>query len=235
MNFEHDRPTPDPDINAVQRAGKDSSYAQLAGPNGDFAVPTISELGLKPVTTPHRGGETIARQMLDDIISNEEYTAKFEKPKTAPTAFSPQATTLLSPHLHFGSISCREFYWRVRDVVDKFKGKASQPPTSLTGQLLFRDMYFGAQATLGYSFGQTVGNSHCRFIPWHLPSKVDPESKRITGEYTINSREAERWFQAWKHGRTGFPWIDGLMRQLKREGWIHHLVRTPKLLHVTLN
>ncbi len=163
--------------------------------------------------------------MLDDIIADTHYTATFEKPKTAPTAFDPQATTLLSPHLHFGSISVREIYWRTQDVVDSFKGHASQPPTSLTGQLIFRDMYFGAQAKLGWAFGQTVGNSHCRFIPWHLPSKADPATRLVTGEYLRDSPLAEKWFQAWKYGRTGFPWIDGLMRQLRYEGWIHHLGR----------
>ena len=182
------------------------------------------EMGLKPASTPHRGGETVALRMLDDIIRNEVYTATFEKPKTAPTAFSPQATTLLSPHLHLGSLSCREFYWRVQDVVGKYKGKASQPPVSLTGQLLFRDMYFGAQAKLGWWFGQTEGNSHCRFIPWHLRSKLD-ENGLITGSYTVDSPVAEEWFQRWKYGKTGFPWIDAVMRQLRVEGWIHHLAR----------
>lgn len=163
--------------------------------------------------------------MLDTIIANEEYTATFEKPNTAPTDFEPQATTLLSPHLHFGSLSVREFYWRVQDVVDSYSGKASQPPVSLTGQILFRDMYFGAQAALGYSFGQTLYNSHCRFIPWHLPSIVDHETKLVTGEYHVDAPQAEEWFQRWKYGRTGFPWIDALMRQLRQEGWIHHLGR----------
>ena len=102
--------------------------------------------------------------------------------------------------------------------------KASQPPVSLTGQLLFRDMYFAAQAQLGWSFGQTVGNSHCRFVPWHLRSKLDDENM-ITGEYEIDSEDAEEWFQRWKFGRTGFPWIDAVMRQLRQEGWIHHLAR----------
>ena len=151
--------------------------------------------------------------------------ATFEKPKTAPTAFDPVATTLLSPHLHFGSLSCREFYWRVQDVVDSYKGRASQSPTSLTGQLLFRDMYFGAQASLRRCFGQTYNNSHCRFIPWHLPSIVDENTKLITRKYTVDSPTAEIWFKRWKCGRTGFPWIDALMRQLKHEGWIHHLGR----------
>jgi cryptochrome len=113
-------------------------------------VPTLEELGFPVATLRHRGGETVALESLGRTIANEDYTATFEKPKTAPTAFQPQATTLLSPHLHFGSLSIREFYWRVQDVVDKYKSKASSPPVSLTGQLLFRDMYFGAQAALGH-------------------------------------------------------------------------------------
>ena len=185
----------------------------------------MQELGFPAATTVHRGGESIALQMLDAIIANENYTATFEKPKTAPTAFEPQSTTLLSPHLHFGSLSIREFYWRVHDVVEAYSGKASQPPVSLTGQLLFRDMYFGAQASLGFAFGQTLYNSHCRFMPWHLPSKVDHATKRVTGKYHIDDPVAEEWLQRWKYGRTGFPWIDALMRQLRQEGFIHHLGR----------
>lgn len=188
----------------------------------------MAELGLKPATTQHRGGETVALSALDAILADKTYTATFEKPNTAPTAFSPPATTLLSPHLHFGSLSCRLFYWGVQDIVDSYRAdghKPSLPPTSLTGQLLFRDMYFGAQAKLGYGFAQTVGNPKCRFIPWHLPSVIDASSGRATGDYHIDSAVAEEWFQRWKFGRTGFPWIDGLMRQLRQEGWIHHLGR----------
>lgn len=30
----------------------------------------------------------------------------------------------------------------------------------------------------------------------------------------------------WKfQGKTGFPWIDAIMTQLRQEGWIHHLAR----------
>jgi cryptochrome len=225
LRFTHTQPEPLPDYNAAHRDSGDRSYTQISGQNSDFSVPTCEELGIKRASTPHKGGESIALQMLEEIIQNEEYTATFEKPKSSPAAFEPQSTTLLSPHLHFGSLSCREFYWRVQDVVDKYKGKASTPPTSLTGQLLFRDMYFGAQAALGYAFGQTVGNPECRFIPWHLPSEIDPETKLITGNYQIDNQQAEEWFKRWKFGRTGFPWIDALMRQLRAEGWIHHLGR----------
>lgn len=213
-------------MNAEHRSRSNQTYATIAGPNGDFAIPTLEELGLQAATTPHRGGETVALKALDAIIADERYTATFEKPKTAPTAFAPQSTTLLSPHMHFGSLSCREFYWRVQDVVSSYRGRdASHPPVSLTGQLLFRDMYFSAHAAIGGVFGQTEGNAHCRFLPWHLPSKVDADTGLATGAYTVDSALAEAWFVRWKEGRTGFPWIDALMRQLAHEGWIHHLGR----------
>ncbi|KAI4248483.1 MAG: hypothetical protein L6R40_001044 [Gallowayella cf. fulva] len=227
LDFEQTQPSPKPDINSIQRDSEEKSYTSLSGPNNDFAVPTMSELGLKPATTPHRGGETLALAALDALIANEHYTTTFSKPETAPTAFSPQSTTLLSPHHHFGSLSVRLLYWRVQDLINKpeNKKKASTIPTNLIGQLLFRDMYFAAQAALGYSFAQTYNNPTARFIPWHLPSQIDHHTDLVTGAYTIDSHQAETWFQRWKFGRTGFPWIDALMRQLRQEGWIHHLGR----------
>jgi len=224
LDFDQERPSQQPDFQH-DRTRADGSYSQLAGPNSDFAIPTLQELGIPEATSHIRGGEIEALKQLKTILDNKKYTATFAKPDTAPTAFEPQSTTLLSPHLHFGSLSIREFWWGVQDVLKDYKGKHSEPPTSLTGQLLFRDMYFGAQANLGYTFSQTLYNSHCRLIPWHLPSKVDHKTQRVTGEYHIDSAEAEEWFQKWKYGRTGFPWIDALMRQLRQEGWIHHLGR----------
>jgi hypothetical protein len=45
-------------------------------------VPTLEELGMKPATSPHRGGETKALRVLDDYLKNEEAVVTFEKPKT---------------------------------------------------------------------------------------------------------------------------------------------------------
>ena len=226
LDFEPEVPSAEPDWNDIQRNKPDESYLKLSGPEGDFAPPTMQELGLKEAMGPHRGGETLALKALDKIIADKDYTATFEKPKTAPTDFNPQSTTLLSPHHHFGSLSIRLFYWRVQEVLKNYpKGKASSPPANLIGQLLFRDMYFGAQAKLGYSFSQTYNNPDCRFIPWHLPSKINPSNSLTTGSYNVDSEEAEVWFQRWKDGKTGFPWIDAAMRQLRQEGWIHHLAR----------
>ncbi|KAK4541395.1 hypothetical protein LTR36_007996 [Oleoguttula mirabilis] len=229
LDFAQTQPDVSSDINAKYRNGEEGSYnSGVAGPNGDFAVPTLDELGMKPATTPHRGGESIILQKLEAILSDEEYTGTFEKPKTSPAAFEPQSTCLTSPYLHFGALSCRYFYHRVEQIAEKRRQtnkSVSVPPTSLTGQLLFRDMYFAAQAALGWSFGQTYNNSHCRFVPWHLPSKIDLKTKLITGGYEVNDVQKEMEFQRWATGKTGFPWIDAIMRQLNIEGWIHHLAR----------
>jgi cryptochrome len=225
------------DYNAVQRTGNQDGAEQysagLMGPNRDFGVPTLEEMGFDPtsVTSPHRGGETAGLQLLAQHVANEEYIATFEKPATAPTAFDPPATTVLSPHMHFGSVSCRKFFWDVQDVVDKRqkqKKHVSKQPVNIAGQLLFRDMYFAAHCAVGIQFGQTYGNPVARFVPWHLQSRheVAEDGQVVSdGTYVVDDPKAEEYFQRWKHGRTGFPWIDALMRQLKQEGWIHHLGR----------
>ena len=223
----------EPDLNAPYRTTEDTQYSQIMGPYNTFSVPTLEEIGIDPAqaTTPHRGGESAALERLADCVSNEEYIGRFEKPQTSPAAFSPQSTMLLSPHLHFGSISVRKIWWDVQAVLEarKQQKKQNSPmPTNLPGQLLFRDMYFAAQAALGHRFAQTRGNKIARFIDWHLPSNY---SQGFGGEYLVNgtynrdNEQAEEWFRRWKEGRTGFPWIDALMRQLRQEGWIHHLGR----------
>ncbi|UKZ66991.1 uncharacterized protein TrAtP1_008155 [Trichoderma atroviride] len=148
-----------------------------------------------------------------------------KSPRQAQPSSSRSPPRSSPPFFHFGALSVRLFYWRVHEVVESYGKGASTPPASLIGQVLFRDMYFAAQAALGQSFAQTATNAYCRFIPWHLPSKRDPETGFTTGDYHIDKPEAEEWFQRWKAGVTGFPWIDALMRQLKQEGWIHHLGR----------
>lgn len=231
---QHEEPPSNPDFNAKWRTLKDKGYTKLAGPRGDFAIETLEELGFPPATTPHRGGETLALQKLDEVMADVAYAATFRKPQTSPAAFSPQSTTLLSPFLHFGALSVRLFYHRAEEAVKKHKGGSSQPPESLTGQLLFRDMYFAAQAALGHAMTQTGYNSVVRFVPWHLPSKfeksesvTDSKTKEIAvpGEYVVDSKKADEWFQRWAAGTTGFPWIDALMRQLRHDGWMHHLGR----------
>ncbi|KAJ1408554.1 FAD binding domain of DNA photolyase-domain-containing protein [Ochromonadaceae sp. CCMP2298] len=55
-----------------------------------------------------------------------------------------------------------------------------------------------------YNVPTLKGNPRCKQIPWQ--------------------RDAHK-LELWKMGRTGFPFIDAIMTQLRLEGWIHHLAR----------
>jgi len=170
-----------------------------------YDVPSLSELNVKeeelfPCLYP--GGEKEGLQRLDEQINMKRasWVRNFEKPKTSPNALSP-ATTVLSPHLRFGTVSARIFYWKLEDI---YKGsKRSQPPVSLHGQLLWRDFFYTAGATVK-NFDKMKGNPICKQIPWG-------DDKEL--------------LDAWAHARTGYPFIDAIMTQLRREGWIHHLAR----------
>lgn len=49
--------------------------------------------------------------------------------------------------------------------------------------------------------------------------KGNPKCKQIDWD------DDEEKLNKWKEGKTGFPFIDAIMTQLKSEGWIHHLAR----------
>ena len=83
-------------------------------------------------------------------------------------------------------------------------------------------------------------NQLCRYIDWKLSNEYDKEENEIVPRPKREDVAEER-LAAWREGRTGFPsvmtdlrcvqadrapsWIDACMRQLKHEGWIHHLAR----------
>ncbi|PRD32433.1 UNVERIFIED_CONTAM: Cry1 [Trichonephila clavipes] len=170
-----------------------------------YRVPTLKELNvneseLNPCLYP--GGETEALQRLEQMISKEDYICKFEKPNTSPNSLKP-STTVLSPYMKFGCLSARTFYYKVREVYLKSKKGYTKPPVSLHGQLFWREFFY----TVGSAtpkFDQMVGNPICVQIPWI---------------------ENDVFLQAWANARTGYPFIDAIMTQLRKEGWVHHLAR----------
>lgn len=86
------------DVNDELREGgttdRDQSYESFAGPKGDFAVPTMEELGYT-ATSSIRGGESRAHKVLDAFMKNKKQVAEFRKPKTSPAAFNPAESASL--------------------------------------------------------------------------------------------------------------------------------------------
>lgn len=81
--------------------------------------------------------------------------------------------------------------------------KNTSPSISLYDKLLWREFFYTA-ASNNPRFDRMEGNPICIRIPWDR----NPEA-----------------LAKWAEAKTGFPWIDAIMTQLRQEGWIHHLAR----------
>ena len=125
----------------------------------DQGVPTMPDE--RP--SPFVGGETVGLERMRAHLSRKAWIRTFEKPKTKPNSLEP-STTVLSPYLKFGCVSVRTFWHELQ----KIERQVSQPPTSLTGQLLWREFYY-ASAFCCPNFDQMKGNPICRQIDWIEP------------------------------------------------------------------
>ncbi len=109
------------------------------------------------------------------------------------------ATSRLSPYLKFGCVHPRQALHAVRhrkgDGAERFRA-----------ELAWRDFYASVLAAFPDSARQT-------YRPEMAALRVN------TGP------SADRRFEAWAAGRTGYPIVDAGMRQLAAEAWMHNRVR----------
>ena len=88
--------------------------------DGKYKLPSLHELGVDETSLSkclHPGGETAALERMDAKVCMDraKWVRNFEKPKTSPNSLEA-STTVLSPHLKFGTLSCRELYWRLDSI-----------------------------------------------------------------------------------------------------------------------
>lgn len=154
-----------------------------------FSVKSLFELlEKKNDSLAQRGGRKNAVSILKNIDKFKDYSDKRDIP-------SVDGTTKLSAHLRFGTISIREFYWKVR--------KQFGVSHSLIAELLWRDFYYH----LGF------------FYPHVFKSAFLEKYDNLEWENDEDS------FRAWCEGKTGFPIVDAGMRQLNTTGWMHNRLR----------
>jgi len=174
-------------------------------------LPSLASLGYASIATKAaygvQGGESTGLARLQEQMKREDgaWARGFEKPKTTSASFEGEPpTTLLSPYVAFGCVSVRTFHQALKETYAK--GPHAQPPTSLLGQLYFREMSYLLGKKHGAQFAEQP-SVVCKDIDWDTDA------------------DAQKRFEAWEQGRTGYPLIDAAMRQLREQGWLHHLAR----------
>ncbi|KAJ8258797.1 hypothetical protein COCON_G00178090 [Conger conger] len=172
------------------------------GNEEQYRVPSLEDLGIEvdlEVLWP--GGESHGLKRLEKHLESEGWGENFSKPRTIPNPLLPN-TTGLSPYFSVGCLSVRSFYYRLSNIYAQSKNH-SLPPVSLQRQVLWREFFYTVASSTP-NFTKMAGNPICLQIGWH---------------------ENQEALEKWKEARTGFPWIDAIMTQLRQEGWIHHLAR----------
>jgi len=179
---------------------------QLVAPAGISVgrPPSKADLGIdtsaERVAAAAGPGERKGRKLLRRAIERAgEYAEARDQP-------GPDATTRLSPPLHFGTISALE-------LERALARRRSNGAKALRRQLAWRDFWLNV-------IGQRPANRTVEF------------DARLRG---MTWREDAVSLEAWKHGETGVPWIDAGMRQLLAEGWMHNRLRMATASYLTKN
>ena len=188
-------PAPIPGPSLKQRYIEDSSPMFVAQ---KFQIPSLASLGCDDVqlgTGPWVGGESEVLKRLDT------YCATRSKPFNRPVDCLFDKTSL-SPYVRFGCLSVRHFWHYVRKLAATDKSKLMLVQ-DVSSKLLQREFYFLVSSQVP-NFDTDKQNPLCIQLPWDYDAEL---------------------LRRWKAGMTGYPWIDAAIRQMLKEGWIHHLLR----------
>jgi deoxyribodipyrimidine photo-lyase len=128
----------------------------------------------------------------EKVLKNLEKYQAYEKERDIP---SLDATTHLSAHLKFGTVSIREVYHRMNQVLG-----AAHP---LLRQLYWRNFW-----------------TH---IAYNVPHVFEGSFYKRYDKLTWS--EDTKGFEKWCNGMTGFPIVDAGMRELNETGYMHNRVR----------
>ncbi|KAL4233889.1 hypothetical protein ACF0H5_008562 [Mactra antiquata] len=198
------RPVDDPDFSKV-------NMPVTVDHDNKFAIPTAEKLGVQLECKEQEarvnnwmGGETQALNLFKHRVQVEEmaFSVGSVMPNQSyPDLMGPPLS--MSAHLRFGCLSIRKLYWTLRDAYTKISTTKPWSTTSVVGQVMWRE-YFYTMSVNNRSYDKMESNPICLNIPWY---------------------EDNEKLQKWTDGETGYPWIDAIMKQLRHEGWIHHVAR----------
>ncbi|MCX6165336.1 MAG: deoxyribodipyrimidine photo-lyase [Ignavibacteriae bacterium] len=140
-----------------------------------------------------KGGRSNTVKILNNFITKK--TKNYDIDRDFPAI---SGTSLLSAHLHFGTINIRECFRAISKIKNKSKGLEKW-----RDELIWREFYYN----IAYNF------------PYIENGSFKKEYDNLNWNYD------KKLFKLWCDGKTGYPIVDAGMRQLNREGWMHNRVR----------
>lgn len=129
----------------------------------------------------------------------QEFRTRMDGYRDARDFPARKGVSYLSAHLRFGTLSIREL---ARFALERGGAGAE----TWLNELIWRDFF--------------------QQVLWHRPNVethcFKPECDALEWE---SGPAADRHFEAWCEGRTGYPLVDAAMRQLAASGWMHNRLR----------
>ena len=185
----------------------------VAPPTGRWSAPrrwprsdVLDEWALRPklgwateFSASGTPGEEGAQRCLAQFVA--QAMDDYQKLRDTPAA---DGTSRLSAHLHFGEITPRQIWAAVEEA-----SRASGVMPRSRGAFVF--------------LGEVGWREFAHHLLWHFPHSPEAPLRPEYGDFPW--RRDEVALQAWRQGRTGYPIVDGGMRQLWRTGWMHNRVR----------
>jgi deoxyribodipyrimidine photo-lyase len=173
-------------------------------------IPTARSLGLAPDNCPNR--QTGTRQVAIDTLQSflhlrgRDYRYQMSSPVTAF-----DASSRMSPHLAWGTISMREVAQHTWARMRELKTQQAEDTRAWRASMV---SFSGRQ------------HWHCHFMQ-KLEDEPRLEYENLHRAYDGMRPEiadAEK-LSAWEKGETGFPFVDACMRALAAHGWINFRMR----------
>jgi deoxyribodipyrimidine photo-lyase len=155
-------------------------------PAGNGGMPSLESLGFERADLPLPAGMSGGARLWAEFQTRlAGYAAARDYPALG-------ATSRLSVHLRFGTVS-------IRELVRHARARRSTGAATWLSELIWRDFYFAILAA--------------------RPDVVDHAYRR---EYdALAWDDNEPGWRAWCEGRTGYPLVDAAMRELNTTGTMH--------------
>ncbi|MBI1294716.1 deoxyribodipyrimidine photo-lyase [bacterium] len=155
-----------------------------------------------PPSVPFAPGEAEAQERLKHFVMGKDAPVyHYASRRDLPAA---DDTSRLSPYLRLGMISARRAVVAARYAIhNAANADARKSAETWLSELIWRDFYM----------------SVLHYFPHVRSGSFRPEFDAIAW------RNDEDEFAAWCEGRTGYPFVDAAMRQMRQIGWMHNRAR----------